>query len=85
MWAVNQRVESEADARKLAQNALRNKNGGECTGNIEIMGHPGLVAGVTVSLTGFGRFSGSYFVNKAEHKIGNGYSTSAEVRRVLAY
>lgn len=49
------------------------------------MGHPGLVAGVTLSLTGFGRFSGSYFVNKAEHKIGSGYSTSAEVRRVLAY
>ncbi len=85
IWAVNQRVESEADARALAQNALRNKNGGECTGSLEIMGHPGLVAGVTLSLTGFGRFSGSYFVNKAEHKIGNGYSTSAEVRRTLTY
>lgn len=85
VWAVNQRVESEADARALAQNALRGKNGGECTGNIEIMGHPGLVAGVTLALTGFGTFSGSYFVNKAEHKIGNGYSTSAELRRTLAY
>lgn len=85
VWAVNQRVESEADARKLAQNALRGKNGGECTGNLEIMGHPGLVAGVTLALTGFGAFSGSYFVNKAEHKIGSGYTTSAELRRTLAY
>lgn len=85
VWAVNQRVESEADARKLAQNTLRNKNGGECTGSIEIMGHPGLVAGITLSLTGFGKFSGSYFVNKAEHKVGSGYTTSAELRRTLAY
>lgn len=85
IWSINQRVESEADARKLAQNSLRAKNGGECTGSLEIMGHPGLVAGITISLTGFGRFSGEYFVEKAEHKIGSGYTTSAEVRRVLSY
>lgn len=85
VWAVNQRVESEADARELAQNALHNKNGGECTGSLEIMGHPGLVAGITVALIGFGAFSGSYFVEKAEHKIGGGYTTSAELRRTLAY
>lgn len=85
VWTVNQRVESEADARTLAQNALRGKNGGECTGRLEIMGHPGLVAGVTLSLTGFGTFSGDYFVEKAEHRIGGGYATSAELRRVLAY
>lgn len=85
VWAINQRVESEADARALAQNALRGKNQGECTGSIEIMGHPGLVAGITLSLTGFGHFSGAYFVEKAEHKIGSGYTTSAEIRRTLAY
>lgn len=85
VWALNQRVESEADARKLAQNALRGKNQGECTGSIEIMGHPGLVAGITLNLTGFGRFSGTYFVEKAEHKIGSGYTTSAEIRRTLGY
>ena len=85
MWAVNQRVESESDARELAQNALRNKNGGECTGSLEIMGHPGLVAGITIALTGFGAFSGDYFVEKAEHKIGGGYTTSAELRRTLTY
>lgn len=85
VWAVNQRVESEADARKLAQNTLRSKNQGECTGSVEIMGHPGLVAGTTIALTGFGRFSGTYFVEKAEHKIGSGYTTSADIRRTLAY
>lgn len=85
VWAVNQRVESEADARALAQNSLRKKNEGECTGSLEIMGHPGLVAGMTVNLAGFGRFSGSWFVEKAEHKIGSGYTTSAEIRKTLEY
>lgn len=85
VWGVNQRVESEADARAVAQNILRQKNAGECTGSVDIMGHPGLVAGMTVALTGFGRFSGTYFVEKAEHKIGSGYTTSAEIRRILEY
>lgn len=85
VWAVNQRVESEADARKLAQNALRGKNEGECKGSLEIMGHPGIVTGTTLNLTGFGRFSGTYFVEKAEHKIGSGYTTSTEIRRTLGY
>ena len=85
VWAVNQRVESEAAARALAQNTLRKKNEGECTGSLEIMGHPGLVAGMTVALTGFGRFSGTYFVEKTEHKIGSGYTTSADIRKTLGY
>lgn len=84
-WEVNRRVESEADARTLAQSALRKKNEGECTGSLEIMGHPELMAGLTVALTGFGRFSGTYFVEKSEHKMGNGYTTSCELRRTLGY
>lgn len=84
-WKLNGRVESEAEARTLAQNAVRRKNEGECTGNLEIMGHPGLVAGITLNLTGFGRFSGVYFVETAEHKVGDGYTTSAELRKTLGY
>jgi len=86
VWAVNKRVESEAEARKMAQDALRAKNQGEHTGSLEIMGHPGLVAGMTLSLVGFPEdYDGSYFVEKAEHKIGSGYTTSVEIRRTLGY
>ncbi|MDR0476563.1 MAG: hypothetical protein LBH14_01295 [Desulfobulbaceae bacterium] len=82
---MDRRVESEADAMKLAQNSLRAQNQSECTGSFTIMGHPGLVAGMTVSMSGFGRFDGAYFVTKADHKIGDKYTTSAEIRRVLGY
>jgi len=81
----DRRIESESEAMALAQNSLRGQNGSECTGGFTIMGHPGLVAGMTVSMTGFGRFDGTYFVTKADHKLGDKYTTSAEIRRILGY
>lgn len=82
---LNTRVESGRAAIALGESALREKNEKANTANIEIMGHPGLVAGITLSLEGFGEYDGSYFVEKAEHKIGSGYSTSAELRKTLGY
>ncbi|MCL2458901.1 MAG: contractile injection system protein, VgrG/Pvc8 family [Desulfobulbus sp.] len=82
---MDRRIESEAAAMELARNSLRGQNGGECAGSFTIMGHPGLVAGMTVSMSGFGRFDGAYFVTKADHKLGGKYTTSAEIRRVMGY
>lgn len=79
------RVESEADAMKLAQNGLRGENKGETTGSFEIKGYPGLVAGLTVEMSGFGMFSGKYFVTKTTHSVGSGYTTKAEIRMTLGY
>lgn len=79
------RVESEADAMKLAQNSMRGGNQGETTGSFEIKGYPGLMAGMTVNMSGFGMFSGKYFVTKATHSVGSGYTTKAEIRKVLGY
>lgn len=47
------------------------------------MGHPGLVAGLTVNLAGFGDFSGAYLIEKATHKVGGsgGYTTALELRK----
>lgn len=43
-----------------------------------------LIAGVTLNLAGFGKFSGKYLVSKATHAISNGgYTTSADIRRVI--
>jgi phage protein D len=82
---LDKRVESEADARALAQNKLRGANKSECEGSFTVMGHPGLVAGMTVSMTGFGVFDGKYFVKKTTHSVGDKYTTKAEIRMVLGY
>lgn len=84
--AVNQRIESEAEARDFAQKNLRNLNAGEATGSITIMGHPGLVAGKVITLTDFGLYDGDYMVETASHKTGGGaYETAADLRRTLTY
>ncbi|MDR1777062.1 MAG: DUF6402 family protein [Desulfovibrio sp.] len=75
-------MESAGDAIKGAGAALNKKNRKENTASIEIMGHPGLMAGMTVSLAGFGDFSGKYLIDKAEHKVGSGgYTTSLELSK----
>jgi phage protein D len=82
---LDSRVESAAEAMVLAQSSLREANQNELTGSFTIMGYPGLVSGLTVTLEDFGVFSGKYFVSKATHKAGEKYTTSAEIRQVLDY
>jgi len=83
--SMDKRVESQADAMALAKNRMRGANKGETTGNFTIMGHPGLVAGMTIGMSGFGKFSGKYFVTKATHSLGDKYTTKAEIRMTLGY
>lgn len=49
------------------------------------MGCPGIVAGITLQLEGWGKYDGTYFVESAEHKLARAYTTSAELRRTLEY
>lgn len=80
---LDARVESAAEAMRLGKSALHNANAKADPATLELMGHPGIVAGVTLALTGFGDFSGTYFVNKAEHKVAGsgGYTTSVELQK----
>lgn len=83
---LNRRVESSAEAIRLGTSGLRQANKNKDKASIEIMGNPGLVAGIVIGLTGFGKLDGSYFVEKAEHAVSSsGYRTSAELRRTLSY
>ena len=43
------------------------------------------MAGLTVEMSGFGMFSGKYFVTKTTHSVGSGYTTKAEIRMTLGY
>jgi phage protein D len=82
---LDSRVESEAEAQILAQSRLRAANQGELTGAFTIMGYPGLVSGLTLTLEDFGVFSGKYFVEKVSHKVGDKYTTMADIRQTLDY
>lgn len=42
-----------------------------------------LCAGEVVELIGFGLFAGKYLVTQVKHDIGNGFTTSIEIRRCL--
>ena len=40
---------------------------------------------MTVDMSGFGKFSGKYFVTRTTHSVGSKYTTKAEIRMVLGY
>ena len=76
-------VDSIADAERLAKKKLREKNSDEVTGSLSFLGNPELAAAVNIQLRGFGAFDGKYIITKAQHDIGDGYTTSIDVRRCL--
>ena len=77
---IYERVESQADAERVAEQRLIETNRKEITGSVSLVGDVSLAAGLTVQVEGFGMFSGKYFINKATHKVDNsGYTTSIEL------
>ena len=76
-----QRAENAYEAAKLGRAALHKANTQERTASLECMGCPKLVAGRTVSLEGFGQFSGTFFIKTATHKLSGsgGFTTSLEL------
>lgn len=75
--------QKKAKALDMAKGKLRAKNKYEFTGSITIVGDVSIVAGVNIQIENFGVFDGKYAVDKAVHSIGNGYTTSIEIHRVL--
>lgn len=80
---INQRCKSLKEAERLAKKALRDGNKYEMSGSFSKMGDLRIVAGVCIDLKGLGRLDDKYIVDSATHVIGNGYVTTAEIRRVL--
>lgn len=80
---VKEQVENVADAERLAKKRLREKNRDEVTGSINLPGSFYLVAGITINVLGFGAYDGKYIITEAQHDVGNGYTTSINIRRCL--
>jgi phage protein D len=81
---VNEKVSSREEARQLAMKRLRQKNKEEFKASFTLAGDVGLVAGVTVTVTGYGAFDGKYIIETASHSVSrSGYKTELTLRRVL--
>ncbi|MEC0171172.1 late control protein [Paenibacillus graminis] len=83
---INEQVDSQAAALRLARKRLRerNKEGGK--GTLSLMGDIRMAAGLTINIKGWGRFDGKYIIDSAKHAIGSsGYKTDLEIRKVLGW
>lgn len=77
----NTRVESQEEADRIAENALKQANRREVTGELSLLGDPSLLVGTKLSLSGFGAFDGTYHIARSTHSINSsgGYTTSVEL------
>lgn len=80
---VSEKVNDREEARKLAMKRLRQKNKNRFSASLKVIGNTMLAAGTTVGISGWGDFDGKYIIATASHSIGNGYTTSLKLRKVL--
>lgn len=83
IYQLNQKVNSGEEAKRLAQKTLRKLNKKEYIGTLTIVGNLSLVGSSCVECECFGKFDGKYYIQSATHDVGNGFTTTIEVRKVL--
>ena len=76
---INQKADTIADAKKIAQERLKSANKKEITGNISLMGDLRFVGGSNIKIKGFGAFDGDYVIEKATHSVSGGYTTKLDL------
>ncbi|MGI9301123.1 MAG: phage late control D family protein [Gammaproteobacteria bacterium] len=80
---VDAPVTSHQEAFELARSLLLRRAYQFITGSGQIIGRPELRPGHNLTLSGLGRFNGTYYVTRVGHQInGSGYLTSFEARRM---
>ncbi len=80
---INEKVNSKAEAVRLAKKRLREKNTQEYTASLKVVGDVSLVAGITVKLKGFQQFDKKYKVTQAKHNLLDGYTVDLSLKQVL--
>lgn len=80
---LDDRVENEGQANKLAKSRLDKANMKQWQGSFEVVGDPLLLAGQIVAVAGYGRFDRRYTIMRARHRITRaGYVTHVELQGV---
>ncbi|WP_170932737.1 contractile injection system protein, VgrG/Pvc8 family [Desulfosporosinus sp. FKB] len=82
VYVENTRVNSLEEAQRLAQKKLRELNKKEFSVTMNVVGDVRLIGGVCVDISGFGKFDGKYFIDKAAHNQPS-YTVDLEMHRVL--
>lgn len=83
---INEQVDSQSAAFRLARKSLREKNKEAGKGTIALMGDIRMATGLTINIKGFKRFDGKYIIESCSHTIGSsGYVTSLGIRKVLGW
>lgn len=75
-----QRLENSAHARARIKSALHYANRKGFTGSVSMVGTTRLIAGNTVELVGFGKYSGKRLIDSSSHSLDrSGYSSTGEL------
>jgi len=76
-------VESNNEAKNLAEKLLRLHNKFEKKCTFTMVGNPMLGAGLTVKVMGFGLWDEKYIISQAKHEVGSsGYTTKITLRTI---
>ncbi len=81
---IKKKVSSQAEADNLAKKELRDKNKKEIEVRISATGNFSYLAGNVVELDkSFGFFKGNYIIERANWKVGNGFTCDLDLRKCL--
>lgn len=72
-------VDSQSQAEKVARESLIKANSNEITAQITMTGAK-FLAGVNITLSGFGMFSGKYFCETVTHNFSQGWITTLSLK-----
>lgn len=75
---VNRKASSKADAAVQLVADLNNANHGTTKISFSIMGNLKLSAAQNIELSGYGKLSGKYFIDKITHSMQSGFTSSLE-------
>jgi uncharacterized protein len=76
---ATQRVENQAEAERIAKANLKNKNRKKRTGSLLLIGDVRFVSGNVITIIGFGKWDGEYYIDTATHDLNDGYTVSLDI------
>lgn len=78
-------ADNDGAAEARTRGALKEKNKDKVTGDISMEGNTAIVAGINITLSGYGQFSGKWHVVETRHTVdpSGGYTTDATIRKIV--